>query len=98
MSINRVPVHPVYEKSVEIFWADIYRGRLFFRAESSLIQSKSPIQSCRSLQDLYLCKRLKSSPKTRDHVKNDHVTIFDQNGRRTMNLTPHQSLNTMFLS
>ena len=35
---------------------------------------QSPIQSCRSLQALYLCKRLKSSPKTRDHVTNDHVT------------------------
>jgi hypothetical protein len=30
-------------KSVEIFWAEIYWGRLFFTAESSLIQS-----SCRS--------------------------------------------------
>ena len=30
-------------KSVEIFWAEIYWGRLFIRAESSLIQS-----SCRS--------------------------------------------------
>jgi hypothetical protein len=30
-------------KSIEIFWAEIYWGRLFFRAESSLIQS-----SCRS--------------------------------------------------
>jgi hypothetical protein len=30
-------------KSVEIFWAEIYWGRLFFRAESSLIHS-----SCRS--------------------------------------------------
>ena len=29
-------------KSVEIFWAEIYRGRLFFRAESSLIQSQTP--------------------------------------------------------
>ena len=26
-------------KSVEIFWVKIYWGRLFFRAESSLIQS-----------------------------------------------------------
>ena len=33
-------------KSVEIFWAEIYRGRLFLRAESSLIQS-----SCRSLRN-----------------------------------------------
>jgi hypothetical protein len=32
-------------KSVEIFWAEIYRERLFFRAESSLIQS-----NCRSLR------------------------------------------------
>ena len=40
-------------------------------------QNQSPIQSCRSLQALYLCKRLKCSPKTRDHVANDHVTIFD---------------------
>ena len=30
-------------KSVEIFWAEIYWGRPFIRAESSLIQS-----SCRS--------------------------------------------------
>ena len=30
-------------KSVEIFWAEIYWGRLFIRAESSLIQS-----SCRT--------------------------------------------------
>jgi hypothetical protein len=29
-------------KSVEIFWAEIYWGRLIFRAESSLIQSQSP--------------------------------------------------------
>ena len=28
-------------KSVEICWAEIYWGRLFFRAESSLIQSSS---------------------------------------------------------
>jgi hypothetical protein len=39
---------------------------------------QSPIQSCRSLQALYLCKRLKSSPKTREHVTNDHVTIFER--------------------
>jgi hypothetical protein len=56
---------------------------------------QSPIQSCRSLQALYLCKRLKSSPKTREHVTNDHVTIFDQNGRKAF---LWQSLNTMFLS
>jgi hypothetical protein len=30
-------------KCVEIFWAEIYWGRFFFRAESNLIQS-----SCRS--------------------------------------------------
>jgi len=34
-------------KSVEIVWAEIYRGRLSFRAESSLIQS-----NCRSLRNL----------------------------------------------
>jgi hypothetical protein len=34
-------------KSVEIFWAEIYRGRLFFRAESILIQS-----NCRALRNL----------------------------------------------
>ena len=33
----------ISSKSVEIFWAEIYWGRLFFRAESNLIQS-----SCRS--------------------------------------------------
>ena len=34
-------------KSVEIVRAEIYRGRFFLRAESSLIQS-----NCRSLQNL----------------------------------------------
>ena len=29
------------QDSVKIFWAEIYRGRLFFRVESSLIQSNS---------------------------------------------------------
>jgi hypothetical protein len=33
----------IASKSVEIFWAEIYWVRFFFRAESSLIQS-----SCRS--------------------------------------------------
>ena len=31
----------ISSKSVEICWAEIYWGRLFFRAESSLIQSSS---------------------------------------------------------
>jgi hypothetical protein len=31
----------------------------------------------RSLLALYLCNRLKSSPKTHDHVTNDHVKIVD---------------------
>jgi hypothetical protein len=34
-------------KRVEIFWAEIYRGRLFFRAESSLIKS-----NCHTLRNL----------------------------------------------
>jgi hypothetical protein len=34
-------------KSVEIFWAEIYRARLYFRAESSYMQS-----NCRSLRNL----------------------------------------------
>ena len=34
----------ISSKSVENFWAEIYWGRLFFRAESSLIQ-----WSCRSV-------------------------------------------------
>ena len=34
-------------KQVEIFWAEIYRGQLFFMAESSLIQL-----NCRSLRNL----------------------------------------------
>ena len=29
----------ISSKSVEIIWAEIYWGRLFFKAESSLIQS-----------------------------------------------------------
>jgi hypothetical protein len=33
--------HPMHQNSVEIFWAEIYRGRLFVRAESSLNQSNS---------------------------------------------------------
>ena len=42
-------------KSVEIFWAEIYRERLFFRAETSLIQS-----NCRSLRNLKsLCVKTK---------------------------------------
>ena len=36
---------------------------------------QSPTQSCRSLQALSLCKRLKSSPKTRDHVTNDYHSL-----------------------
>jgi hypothetical protein len=45
-------------KSVKIFWAEIYRGQLFFRDESSLIQS-----NCRSLRNLksYLPRRNKNS-------------------------------------
>ena len=39
--------HPVHQNSVDIFWAEIYRGRLF-RVASSLIQSNS---RC-SLRDL----------------------------------------------
>ena len=35
--------HPVHQKVSRFFWAEIYWGRLFVRAESSLIQS-----SCRS--------------------------------------------------
>ena len=31
-------------KSVEIFWAEIYRGRLFFRAESSLNRTVVPYE------------------------------------------------------
>jgi hypothetical protein len=38
----------ISSKIVEIFWAEIYWGRLFFRAESSLIQS-----SCRSYIRMY---------------------------------------------
>jgi hypothetical protein len=40
----------ISSKSVEIFWAEIYWGRLFFRAESSLIQS-----SCRSVIRVIHC-------------------------------------------
>ena len=39
--------HPVHQKVSRFFWAEIYRGRLFFRAESSLIQS-----NCCSLRNL----------------------------------------------
>ena len=42
-SENHLTIARSASKSVEIFWAEIYWGRLFFRAESSLIQS-----SCRS--------------------------------------------------
>jgi hypothetical protein len=40
-------------KSVEIFWAEIYRGRLFFRAASSLIQS-----NCRSCSLVLVTPRI----------------------------------------
>ena len=43
-SENYLAISRSASTSVEIFWAEIYWGRLFFRAESSLIQS-----SCRSL-------------------------------------------------
>ena len=39
--------HPVHQKVSRLVLAEIYRGRLFLRAESSLIQS-----NCRSLQNL----------------------------------------------
>ena len=39
--------HPMHQNSVEIFWAEIYRGRLFL-GDPSLIQSNS---RC-SLRDL----------------------------------------------
>jgi hypothetical protein len=42
-------------KSVEIFWAEIYWGRLIFRAESSLIQS-----SCRSFDIGYMAANLRA--------------------------------------
>ena len=42
-SENYLAIGRSASKSVEIFWAEIYWGRLFIRAESSLIQS-----SCRS--------------------------------------------------
>jgi hypothetical protein len=41
----------ISSKSVEIFWAEIYWGRFFFRAESSLIQS-----SCRSYTREMSCR------------------------------------------
>jgi hypothetical protein len=43
----------ISSKSVEIFWAEIYWGRHFLRAESSLIQS-----SCRSYKILHLLRCL----------------------------------------
>jgi hypothetical protein len=43
-SENYLAISRSASTSVEIFWAEIYWGRLFFRAESSLIQS-----NCRSL-------------------------------------------------
>jgi hypothetical protein len=42
-SENYLAIARSASKSVEIYWTDIYWGRLFVRAESSLIQS-----SCRS--------------------------------------------------
>ena len=42
-SENYLAIARSASKSVEIFWAEIYWGRPFLRAESSLIQS-----SCRS--------------------------------------------------
>ena len=38
-SENYLAIARSASKSVEIFWAKVYWGRLFFRAESSLIQS-----------------------------------------------------------
>jgi hypothetical protein len=41
-------------KSVEIFWAEIYWGRLIFRAESSLIQSSLVLVTPRNGKQMYL--------------------------------------------
>ena len=43
-------------KCVEILWAEIYRGRLFFRAEFSLIQS-----NCHSLRNLKVNFRVETN-------------------------------------
>jgi hypothetical protein len=48
--------HPVHQNSVDIFWAETCLGRLFFRVESSLIQSNS-----RYLGTLYIFVSIKSS-------------------------------------
>ena len=59
-------------KSVEISWAEIYRGQLFFRAESSLIQS-----NCRSLRNLKrkLPRRNKNSCQNRfNEFKNINIS------------------------
>ena len=42
-SENYLAISSSASQSVEIFWAEIYRGRLFFRAESSLMQSQSKL-------------------------------------------------------
>jgi len=72
--------HPVHQKSVEIFWAEIYRGRLFFRAESSLIQSNSRSlrnlkSSCAEQKFLSVCQKrfnkLKNINISRTSLQND---------------------------
>ena len=67
-------------KGVEIIWAEIYWGRLFFRAESSLIQS-----SCRSFMNesygsvnshgLWACANI-LTPKTGTDQTRNTIALF----------------------
>jgi hypothetical protein len=59
-------------KSVEIFWAEIYWGRLFFRAESSLIQSRLTI-ACLNLME----PRYEPGDRTRQFTFNRAVVPYE---------------------
>ena len=41
-----------------------YQKHIILESNREYSNKQSPIQSCRSLQALHLCKRLKSSPKS----------------------------------
>ena len=51
--IYQFHAHSVHQNSVEIFWAEIYRGRLFFRVKSK--KSRPQYISAQKISTLFWC-------------------------------------------
>jgi hypothetical protein len=69
-SENYLAISRSASTSVEIFWAEIYWGRLFFRAESSLIQS-----NCRSLIQIIVPYKIS---KVNFHVETKNLVSMSE--------------------